>query len=243
MTMNRYCKTAVLVAMFLVATAIVAYPATQRNDTTSDTLYARLQKDVNDSGTTFFTEAEAYRWMDEAVQIIASYCRCVEQSTLDIVVTSGTKTYSISDMDHYDIEAVVYDYSTNVVDSDDPRYYGLEQIDLQDIAKYPNERGRPLYWFEWGGEIGVWPVSSISDSIPTTITVYLAGIPSTIDGTGDSISTPYYFNPTILLYLKAKYHEKNRDENRSSHYRDLFYKSIESYMQSTRRTRPLKSEN
>jgi len=227
-----------LTVIFIVVTALLwsqglLYSATQVNGLTVDNLYTSFQRDVNDTSERFVTGAEFIEYIDEAQKIVASFCRCLEAASEDVAVVSGTRVYT-PDTAHYDVEGILYEYDDSSLGYDQPKIYGMTQIDLQDIASYPAELGRPQYWYEWKGTIGLHPVPYVNNS---TMTVFMISTPTEITATTDALQTPYYYNTVLLMYAQAKYHEKKRDENRATYYRNMFTQYIETYRSATRRPR------
>jgi hypothetical protein len=237
MKKHRFYASLAFLFLILISLSITVYAGTQSTSgNTASDLISQFRQDVDDSGTNFVTDAEAVRWIDEAQKIIVSVTRCLE-ATENITLASGTQEYAITS-GHFDIESVVYDTGDTGADY---RYFTLEQVELKDLVKFPRELGRPLYFYEWNDKIGVWPVPG-DDENGDTITLYLITKPTVIDEVTDSIQLPYYYESAILLYMKAKYHEKSRDEARSEYYRNLFYNDIDQYVRSISRRRPLEDE-
>lgn len=213
--------------LYFFVALVLASPCLAGTQTTSgitaQTLIDRLRQDVNDSTTTLFTDAEAARWCDESVKIIASQARCMEGYSA-CTLTANTMTYSMS-VSHYDIESAWYDSQST---SAPQRYFFLQKVDPAAIFNLPREGGRPAFWFEWAGYIGFWPVPGTAES-GKDVTVYYVKKPTGVSGVSSAIETPFYFDPVILLYLKAKYAEKDQDEGRAAYYKGLFYQAIEKY--------------
>lgn len=188
----------------LVALWSPAYAGTNATSgiTVSD-LLTRIKQELNDDSGNFFSDTEAMRWASEAVGIIASQARCLEISE-NATVLDGVVSYALS-TSHYDVETVLYD---NGDSGDVQRYVFLDKIDPKDLYDKAKAAGRPLYWWEWSNSIYLWPIPG-SDQNGTTIQTFLIGKPSSFSATTDVIPTPYYFDPAILLYMKAKMHFKD----------------------------------
>ncbi|MCK9357906.1 MAG: hypothetical protein M0R22_12290 [Dehalococcoidia bacterium] len=216
-----------LLALSLTAQAFAGSQAT--SGTTVATVITRAQEDVNDASANFFDDDEGIRWADEAVTIIASQARCIE-GTENATLRQGQMTYPLA-TSHYDIETVVYDSG---VSTDPQRYTFLNKVDPKELYALSKEKGRPTYWWEWGGSINVWPVPG-ADQNATTIMVSLVEKPAAITATNDTLPTPYYFDPAIVSYMKSKYLEKDERATTAAYYRGLFYSAIEYYLQTIRK--------
>jgi hypothetical protein len=222
--MTRYILAAILAAL-------VAIPAWAGTQTTSSSTVAdiidRLEQDVNhetdDGG--FYSDAEAVEWINEAVQIALTYGRLMETSE-DVTLANGTMSYSLT-ASHFDIESVLHD---NGDSTDKHRYRFLSKVDprLMTDSQKISAAGRPQFWWQWDDGLYLWPVPG-ADEDGETVQVFLIEKPDALTATTDSIPTPYYLDSTILLYAKAKYHEKQEKETRGTYYRNLFYQELERY--------------
>jgi hypothetical protein len=213
---------AALVAYALAAS--LAWGGTQAtSSTTVATIITRAQQDINDASGNFFTSAESIRWINEAVEIIASQSRCLETSE-NATLLNGQMAYTIS-TSHYDIESVLYDSGLS---TDPQRYSFLNKVDIRDLHLLSKEKGRPTYWWEWNDNLHVWPVPG-SGQNATTVQAFMIEKPTAITSTSDTIPTPYYMDHLILLYMKARYYEKGERPATANYYRSLFEQRMAFY--------------
>lgn len=215
--------------LLLLLPALPAAAGTQTNSSTAvSTFLTWAKSEINDDSGGFFTDAEAIRWINDAVYSIASQARCLEASE-NATIYTGQIVYSIS-TSHYDIETVLYDSG----DAADPqRYTFLDKIDPKSAYTLNKEKGRPKYWWEWENTLNVWPAPG-SDQNATTVQMFLIEKPGAISATTDEIPLPYYFDNAIRLYMRVKFYEKDEKPASANYYRGLFNNEVSLYRNEVR---------
>lgn len=199
-----------------------AYAGTQvTSGATAATIIAKAKTDLNDASTTFVSDSELITWINEAAIDIVASARCLEYSA-SVTLAADTWAYSLTTAS-YDVESAMYD---NEDTDDDFRFYALDRTDVKELySKEMRKRGRPVQFFVWDDYFCVWPVPS---STETGANVYLMGLamPTAITLTTNSIETPKQYDALYVVYIKAKYYEKDGKENRANYYRSMYYQRI-----------------
>jgi hypothetical protein len=165
------------------------------------------------------------RWADAAQQEIVNQNKALKaKSTLPTVI--GTSTYDFPAIKIQQIEALHYDNmrlenvpfaeAERVIISQDP-----EQI----------QSGTPAFWYEWDGEISLWPKpDAVKD-----LTLYYTAYPEPLTGiTTDFLGVPDKFYNAIVDYVLSKCYEMDEDMQASQMAEARFRAALESQMEDER---------
>lgn len=169
--------------------------------------------------------ADVVRWANAAQMEIVTNNKAIKakSSTPTII---GTDTYTFSGLNIQQIEAVHCD---NVL---------LENIPFAEAERYilaadPNktETGTPLIWYEWAGDLTLWPVPDAVQSL----TLYYTAYPEELTGDVDQyLSVPDKFYNAVADYVLAKCYEMDEDLNASQLAEQRFRASLENQMEDER---------
>lgn len=193
------------------------------SETAADVI-TRVQTDLNDDSSTFWTAANYYQWIDEAITEIVNRTRCLEETVFTISLTADTYSYAVG-QSYTDIETIFYDSGDT---TDKQRVYTVKKQNIREIA-HSKEVGRPKVYCLWADKVVVWPIPG-SDESGTTLYVYAVESPSGVTTSTSPIETPAPLDPAITNYVKAKALFKDGKELKGKYYMGLFGESIKAYI-------------
>ena len=162
--------------------SVTVYAASQQTSSTlASTIIDNVETLLNDTNNNMWTAAELLVWLNDGMVDIVSRSHCL-QTTESIDLATDTLEYSITST-YLAIKAVHY------VDSDgeikallkgSPMSVGL----VEDVDE-------PVYWYDWAGKVGVYPVDSITPTatITDTTIAFVDSNPDTITESGNTFIT------------------------------------------------------
>ncbi len=120
-------------------------------DLVASDLETRVRTYLNEVTADFFTQAEIWRWLSVAAKDIAQKTLCVRR-IVDAVTANTTRNVTTS---AYKVLHVEYVPSSG-------RAIMLTKIDPLRVGHFPQitvgTNGAPVYWYEFGGAIGIDPI-------------------------------------------------------------------------------------
>jgi len=226
----RKIQTFLIIIIFacLITSNTVVYGGTQTpSGITALTLIERVRRDLSetDANKSGWTNADFIQWSDEAIRIINSITKGLETSE-GVRLDAGVSSYALS-TSHYDINHVIYDSG---VSGDPQRFNVLQRVEPSIMAAVEIQEPRPKYWWEWGGRIYIWPTPDV-DISGTRMDVFMVSKPVGVTTTASSIETPFYFDPFIVFYMRAKALMKYDRIEEGGVYLKLFFDMIERFRQ------------
>lgn len=168
---------------------------------------------------------DVQRWANAAQMEIVTQNKALKaKSTLPTVI--GTSSYTFPDVKIQQIEALHYD---NV---------RLENVPFAEAERYiisndPNQdqTGTPAFWYEWDGELTVWPKP---DDVKN-LTLYYTAYPETLTGdVSQLLGVPDKFYNAVVDYCLMKAYEMDEDMNASQMAEQRFRAALESQMEDER---------
>lgn len=173
-----------IILFILLLLAGMAYSGSQQTSSTAaSTIITRARYYLNETSASFWSDTELLAWINQGTVDIGARTQCLESSE-SVTLAANTYEYSISGT-YIDLATVVYNDSSGAKK-------GLTRKNPQSVGSVRNV-GEPVYWYEWAGKVGVFPM------IPVITSAGLA-----IGSTTTNVSTTafaYYINGTI--YTKA----------------------------------------
>jgi len=122
---------------------------------TLEEILDEVQVLMEDPGAVIFTDTLVTNWVKQATIDISTKSLCYEQSDDDaIALADGTLEYAVP-------SGCLKIYSANINTSGPPAsaHKGLIRIHPKQIAHLTNvAEGEPVYWYEFGGQIGLYPI-------------------------------------------------------------------------------------
>lgn len=169
--------------------------------------------------------ADIQRWANAAQMEIVSNNKALKaKATMPTVV--GQSVYLFPAVKIQQIEALHYD---NV---------RLENIPFAEAERYiisndpqQTEQGFPTFWYEWDGELTLWPKP---DAV-ANLTLYYTAYPDELTGdVNESLSVPDKFYNAVVDYILSKCYEMDEDMNASQLAENRFRASLENQMEDER---------
>lgn len=193
---------------------------------TAQVMIDTLRRDLVDpTGNPFFTDADFIKWMDQAVFEIVSRTKCLESGISNVILIANTWSYAISGS-FFDVDSVIYNSGDTTSAT---QVFTLDRIDVKAIG-HSKETGKPKFFCLWNDNLLIWPIPRTSEA-GTTLTLYLATMPSGVTATTSPIETPTYFDNAILDFTKGQAYAKDSQPALSDYYLKRFYAKIEDYLQ------------
>ena len=191
--------------------------------------FGQLSQDIrrifgDESGVQLDT-TDILRWANAAQMEIVSNNKALKaKATLPAVV--GQSTYSFPAVKIQQIEALHYD---NV---------RLENVPFAEAERYiisndpsQTEQGTPSFWYEWDGELTVWPKPDSTK----TLTLYYTAYPDELTGdVNQLLSVPDKFYNAVVDFILAKCYEMDEDMNASQLAESRFRAALENQMEDER---------
>lgn len=175
-------------------------------------LETRVRTYINEVTAGFFTQVEIWRWLSMGAKDIAQKTLCVRR-ILDAVTVSATRNVATS---CYKVLYVEYIPSSG-------RAVMLTKIDPLRIGHYPGvvvgTEGPPLYWYEFGSNIGIDPIPNAVYSLRLYVAdlpkMYRIGAPTTLveadfAATTDQTELSTAWQHLLVLYATSKALYKDR---------------------------------
>lgn len=156
---------------------------------------------LNEPTASYWTNDEIDKWIQEACVDITTKTLCYEKSGDITLVSTPVLTYGSVGSDSIDdiikIYGAVYYDNTNT-------YRGLLKIHPKQIHHFePSDAGEPYYWWQFGDEFGIFPVSNA-----TVVTA--VGKVKVFYSMADEVITnlPYYYQLPAIIYAVAMARKK-----------------------------------
>jgi len=159
--------------------------------TTVSTLITKARRNINETSTTFHTDADFIAYCDEAQKYVVRETKCLESSSTSTSV-SGTQNYALPN-DCIAVRRITYDgkkvFSIDFIELDESE---LDETDLT---------GTPTSYYIWNDTIYFYPIPGTSGK---TIKIYYYNSPGTIDAATDTLETKAIYDDAIVCYMTYK---------------------------------------
>lgn len=164
---------------------------------------ATVKRQFGDESGAQVTNEDIIRWVDEAQRAICNKNKILKaRATADLI--EGQHTYALPEANIAQIESIrtengflrsmEFPTAENTVLQADPRQ---------------NASGTPTHWYEWAGQITLWPTPSAT--VEDGISLYYTKNPSPVSALSDPLSLPDKYYERIIELVLAKAYEL--DEN------------------------------
>ena len=186
----------VLTVFFMLSVSVFA-ASQQISSTTAATLIDRAEVWLNDSDNGFWQPGELLQWLNEGMIDIVLRTHCL-QATEDINLVANTVEYSITST-YLTIKDVVYVNASSVAK-------GLKKGNVAMVGNVSEDWNdatdkEPMYWYDFAGKIGVFPV--LSAVTTEKVTLYLITRPTAI-ASGANVTTPAIYDSALVIYMVAQ---------------------------------------
>jgi len=164
-----------------------------------------VRSDYNDSTSTYFSDADMLRYINDGTLDIAIKSQCL-QTVEQKALLADTIEYSISAQ--Y-IEVIAAHYIDSSGKSWALKPGSIDRVGL-DIAE--GDTDAPAYWYEFNGKVGIYP--ALASVTTQAADVFLASRPSVITA-ADTILIPEVYDVALKKYVLSRMALK--DKNSAMH--------------------------
>jgi len=180
-----------LIALIVLLFSLNAYAASQDvSSTTAASIIDDVEVILNDSNNRMWSPGSLLQWLNDGMLAIATRSYCLE-ATESIDLATDTLEYSVTS-DYITIVAVLY------TDSDGDTY-ALRKGSPMSVGII-DDPGESVYWYDWGGKIGVYPTITRTTE---TITAYYITRPTAIISSAN-VTTPAIYDIALTHYITAQ---------------------------------------
>lgn len=152
-----------LFALLLFVTSVFA-GSQQTSSTAASTIIIRARYHLNEASASFWSDTELLAWVNQGIVDIGARTLCLESSE-SVALIANTYEYTVAGT-YIDLTTVVYNDASG-------RKKGLLRKNPQSIGNI-RDVGEPVFWYEWAGKVGVYPmpplITSAGLAIGSTIT-------------------------------------------------------------------------
>jgi hypothetical protein len=136
--------------VLLVAVAVFG-ASQQTSSTTAQTIINDARYLLNESSASFWDDIEMLQWVNDGMVDLVTRTHCLE-TTESVTLAASTIEYAISG-NYIKIKAVHYNDA-------DSKVWGLKKGSPEHLGSDAYSRMRltkPSFWYDWGGNVGVYP--------------------------------------------------------------------------------------
>lgn len=192
---------------------------------TFGTLLQEIRRIFGDEAGVQLDSADVQRWANSAQTEIVNNNKAIKaKSTAPTVI--GTAVYTFPSIKIQQIESLHYDNTRleNLPFAEAERY--IISNDPENTAS-----GAPIFWYEWDGEITVYPKP---DAVKN-LTLYYTAYPVELTGdTAQLLDVPDKFYNAVVDFVMAKAYEMDEDMNASQMAEARFRAALENQMEDER---------
>ena len=196
--------------LLLCATAFAS--TQQTSSTAASTIIDNARSLAADTESDVSSTAEMLVWLNDGMIDIVTRTHCLE-ATESINLATSTLEYTITST-YVTVKAVIY------VDASGNRW-ALKKGSPSSVGQN-TAADAPMYWYDWGGKIGVYPTITRTTE---TITVYYVTRPTAIASSG-SVTTPALYDTALTYYIAAHALLKDRQTGRYAQLMGLYLQEL-----------------
>lgn len=218
-------KPAINALIILIFTAATSFAASQQTSSTTGTqIITKARYYLNAS--TIWTDAELLEWINDGVVDIAARSRCTETKQA-ITLAANTLEYSIT-INYIAISAVVYSPASGALTGllrGHPNHVGRSDADtMMESVK------QPQYWYDWKGDIGIYPPRNTAIT-GETVYLYAVARPSDLTATTSLVTVPAIYDRALTMYVVGQAFMKMDQWAKSARFMAEYYAEIDRYRQ------------
>lgn len=217
--------TAILTALLVTAFAAHAAPP-MVTTTTGANIISNVRYYLNESTASYWSDAELLVWINDGQMDIAARTQCLE-STISVTLSAGVLEYSLNTT-YIAVTAVQYSPSNS--SGENPNIMGLLRGHPRHVGKTGVEdRYQPMYWYDWDGYLGVYPM--LSSATGVALTVFVVDDPTDLTLTSNTLSIPSMFEVALVKYVAAQAFYKAGQFGKAGRFMAEYYAEIDRYRQ------------
>lgn len=180
---------------------------------TPQEIYQLVRDLSNEQDTAFIGQQELYTylWMAECALNRDLLCYELTDSSIPTVALQQEYSKPTAGAACFAIKRLLYN-------SDKLKKITIRQLDDMDSAGGTSSTGTPIYYYEYGTKIGLYPT-------PTevkTLKFYFIGTPTALTSSSTMFSVPAMFHPYLADYALWRIFAKDQDEGRASFHKKLW---------------------
>jgi hypothetical protein len=203
-----------IIVLIILWSAFCFGASQQTSSTLASALVDRAEVILNDTDNEFWTAAQLLTWLNAGMIDIVTRTNCLE-TTESINLAASTLEYTITST-YLTVMTVHYiDANGNVkaLKKSSPMEVGMEE-----------PVGEPVYWYDWAGKIGAFPV--LAARTTETLTVYLVTRPTSILASA-SVTTPAIYDTALVHYMVAQAYLKNLSHGKYAQHMALYISELD----------------
>jgi len=171
-----------------------------------------VKRQFGDESGAQITDSDIYRWIDAAqLQIVAKSAPIKAKSVTDIV--ANQQTYDLSALAIHQIESIHYNGGF------------LPSRSFAEAERYifdsgTAETGTAQFWYEWAGQISLYPVPDTA--LVGGLEIFYTKMPTPIANGTTPLSLPDKYFEAIVSWIMAKAYELDEEFDQASNQRQFF---------------------
>jgi hypothetical protein len=172
-----------------------------------------VKRQFGDESGVQITDQDIFRWINAAqLQIVAKIAPIKAKATTNIV--SGQRIYPFVGLAIHQIESIHYDGNFLPPKS-------FQQAE-RDIIEYPDQpdSGAPAFWYEWAGEIYLFPTPN--QAITDGLEIFFTKMPSPVISSTDPLTIPDKYFEAIAAWVLSKAYELDEEFDQANNQRQFF---------------------
>lgn len=215
---NRLSLALFLALLWAFLLSILATPAFGGSQEYSNRLASEIIDDtealLSETSGDMWAPADLLQYLNDGMMDIVSRTHCMQAVENISGVTSQT-AYTMTN-DFIKIVAACYAVSGATK--------GLTKGNMWSVGNV-EDSGQPVYWYEWGGSIYVYPTP---DDALGTIVVYYVENPGIILS-GTTVPTPHVYDKALTLYIVAQAYLEDGKPQMFNYIMKLYYEELDRY--------------
>lgn len=176
-----------------------------------------VKRQFGDESGVQITDQDIYRWINAAqLQIVAKIAPIKGKAVTNIV--SGQRIYPLTSLPIHQIESIHFDGNFLT-----PKSFAQAERDI--IEWGDPETGGPGFWYEWAGEIYLWPIPN--QNITDGLEIFYTKMPTAVVTGTDPLSIPDKFFEAIAAWVLMKAYELDEEFDQANNQRQFFTSQVD----------------
>lgn len=175
-----------------------------------------VKRQFGDEAGVQITDTDIFRWINSALTEIVSVAAPIKGVATAPAVL-GQRDYDLSGISIHQIESIHYN---------DNRLENLPFSEAERLIVSDNQNmssGEPVFWYEWGGVVSIWPKPQ---TVPSTIKVYYSKAPTRVTSLSDSLGLADKYYEAIVAWVMSKAYELDEEFDQAANQRNYFTNKI-----------------
>lgn len=195
-----------IVACILVFCLCFAGSQTLSGNLASDLITRARSLTNSNSDYSMWSDDEFLAWLNDGQAYISRQTSCL-QATESINIVADQSEYDVT-ADYVNIQIMQYIDAT-------PKTYGMVIRNPTDFNTV-TAGTRPMYWFDWGEKVSIWPVPTASEG---SIKLFYIPRLTRLSATTSAITIPAIYEEVLLKYMVSEAWKKDRQFAKANQYK------------------------